>query len=152
MSYRNPILRNLPDIERNLINSNYCCYPLGWVTTVSVGSAFWLWQFSNWLEPVVLESRNKWLQSGANLRDNMSQECFPGGSDGKESSCNARDQIWFPSQEDPLEKGMATHSSILSWRIHGQRNLVCYGPRACTESNMTEYARTYTIGPKFHEF
>ena len=21
--------------------------------------------------------------------------------------------------EDPLEKGMATHSSILAWRIHG---------------------------------
>ena len=24
-------------------------------------------------------------------------------------------------QEDPLEKGMATHSSVLAWRIHGQR-------------------------------
>ena len=27
-------------------------------------------------------------------------------------------------QEDPLEKGMATHSSILAWRSHGQRSLV----------------------------
>ena len=26
-------------------------------------------------------------------------------------------QIWFLSWEDPLERGMATHSSILSWRI-----------------------------------
>ena len=26
-------------------------------------------------------------------------------------------QVWSLSQEDPLEKGMATHSSILSWRI-----------------------------------
>ena len=25
--------------------------------------------------------------------------------------------VRFLSQEDPLEKGMATHSSILSWRI-----------------------------------
>ena len=27
--------------------------------------------------------------------------------------------IWIPSlgQEDPLEKGMATHSSILAWKI-----------------------------------
>ena len=25
--------------------------------------------------------------------------------------------IWSPCQEDPLEKGMATHSSILAWRI-----------------------------------
>ena len=28
-------------------------------------------------------------------------------------------QIWvrFPGWEDPLENGMATHSSILAWRI-----------------------------------
>ena len=28
-------------------------------------------------------------------------------------------EIWVPSlgQKDPLEKGMATHSSILAWRI-----------------------------------
>ena len=33
-------------------------------------------------------------------------------------------QVWSLGQEDPLEKGMATHSSILAWRIHGQRSLV----------------------------
>ena len=38
---------------------------------------------------------------------------FPGGSDGKESACNVGDL----GQEDPLEKEMATHSSILDWRI-----------------------------------
>ena len=26
-------------------------------------------------------------------------------------------------REDLLEKGMATHSSILAWKIHGQRSL-----------------------------
>ena len=41
------------------------------------------------------------------------QKGFPGGSDGKESSCNARNLGW----EDPLEEGMATHSSIFAWRI-----------------------------------
>ena len=30
--------------------------------------------------------------------------------------------------EDPLEKEMATHSSILAWRIHGQRSLAGYSP------------------------
>ena len=25
--------------------------------------------------------------------------------------------VWFLSEEDPLEKGMAIHSSILAWRI-----------------------------------
>ena len=38
---------------------------------------------------------------------------FPGGSDGKESACNAGDLGW----ENPLEKGMTTHSSILARRI-----------------------------------
>ena len=82
---------------------------------------------------------------------------FPGGSDGKESACNAGDLgsisglgrcpgggigyplqyswtslvaqlvknppamwetwVWFLGWEDPLEQGMATHSSILAWRI-----------------------------------
>ena len=42
---------------------------------------------------------------------------FPGGSDGKESACNAGDPGSIPGQEDPLEKGMSTHSSILAWRI-----------------------------------
>ena len=45
---------------------------------------------------------------------------FPGGSDGKESTCNAGemgDLASVPGWEDPLEKGMATHSSILAWRI-----------------------------------
>ena len=42
---------------------------------------------------------------------------FPGGSEGKESACNAGDLSSIPGWEDPLEKGMATYSSILPWRI-----------------------------------
>ena len=42
---------------------------------------------------------------------------FPGDSDGKESACNARDWGLSRGWEDPLEKGMAAHSSILAWRI-----------------------------------
>ena len=39
-------------------------------------------------------------------------------------------EIWVRSlgQEDPLEKGMATHSSILVWRIPWTVNLAGYGP------------------------
>ena len=34
-------------------------------------------------------------------------------------------ETWVQSlgQEDPLEKGMATHSSILAWRIPGTQEL-----------------------------
>ena len=42
---------------------------------------------------------------------------FPGGSDDKESAYNAGDLGLIPGQKDPLEKGMATHSSILAWAI-----------------------------------
>ena len=42
---------------------------------------------------------------------------FPGGSDGKESACNAGDLGSVLGWEHPLEEGMATHSSILAWRI-----------------------------------
>ena len=41
---------------------------------------------------------------------------LPGGSDSKESACNAGDTGLIHGS-DPLEKGMATHSSILAWRI-----------------------------------
>ena len=43
----------------------------------------------------------------------------PGGSDSKESACNEDISVHFLGQEDSLEKGMATHSSILAWRIPG---------------------------------
>ena len=42
---------------------------------------------------------------------------FPGGSDGKESVCMQETQVQSLGWEDPLEEGMATHSSILDWRI-----------------------------------
>ena len=43
---------------------------------------------------------------------------FPGGSDGKKKNLPAMPETWVLSlgREDPLEKGMATHSSILAWR------------------------------------
>ena len=42
---------------------------------------------------------------------------FPGGSDSKGATCNAGDLGLIPSWEDPLEEGMATHSSVFAWRI-----------------------------------
>ena len=43
----------------------------------------------------------------------------PGSSDGKESACKAGDPGLIPGLENPLEEGIATHSSILAWRIPG---------------------------------
>ena len=44
--------------------------------------------------------------------------------------------VWSLDQKDPLEKEMATHSSILAWRIHGQRGLPGYNPLGCKESRI----------------
>ena len=40
--------------------------------------------------------------------------------------------------EDPRKEGMATHSSILAWRIHGQRSLVGCNPWGFKELETTE--------------
>ena len=49
-------------------------------------------------------------------------------------------ETWFQSLgwEDPPEKGMATHSSILAGEFHGQRGLADYSPEGCKESDTTE--------------
>ena len=50
--------------------------------------------------------------------------------------------------EDPLEEGMATHSSILPWRIPRQRSLVRYSPWGLKESDTTELLTL----PRLHYF
>ena len=54
---------------------------------------------------------------------------FPDGSDGKESTCNVN-QTWVRSLgwEGPLEEGVATHSSILAWRIPWIEELGGFSP------------------------
>ena len=49
-------------------------------------------------------------------------------------------EIWVQSLgwEDPLEKGMATHSHVLSEQFQRQRSLVGYSSWDCKEWSMTE--------------
>ena len=42
---------------------------------------------------------------------------FSSSSDGKESACIVGDRVQSLGGEDSLENGMATHSSIVAWRI-----------------------------------
>ena len=42
---------------------------------------------------------------------------LPDGSDSKESDCMRETQVQSQSRENPLEKRMAIHSSILDWRM-----------------------------------
>ena len=49
-------------------------------------------------------------------------------------------ETWIRSLglEDPLEKEMATHSSILAWRIPWTEELGSYSPQGHRELDMTE--------------
>ena len=42
---------------------------------------------------------------------------FPGGSDGEESACSVADRVQSLNLDDPLEKEMAIHSSILALKV-----------------------------------
>ena len=62
---------------------------------------------------------------------------FPGGSVIK--NLPAKKEMWDLALggEDPLEKEMATHSSILAGESHGQKSLMGYSPWAREELGMT---------------
>ena len=72
---------------------------------------------------------------------------YPGGSRGKESACQCRTRempVWSLSQEDPLEKEMTTHSSILAWKVpwtEEPTGLLL----SCRESDITERQSTHSI-------
>ena len=63
---------------------------------------------------------------------------FPGGSEGKESSCNVGDLGSNPGWEDSLENGIATHSSILAWRIPMDRGAWWATVHGIAELNTTQ--------------
>ena len=63
---------------------------------------------------------------------------FHGSSDGKDSACNVGDPGLIPGQEDPLEKEMATHFSVLAQEILWMEEPGRYTPLGCKESDTTE--------------
>ena len=64
---------------------------------------------------------------------------FTGASDGKESPAMQEMRARSLGQEDALEKGMATHSSILAWRILWTGQPGGYSPRGLKETDTTEW-------------
>ena len=61
-----------------------------------------------------------------------------GVSDGRECACSAGDRDRSLDQEDPLEKGMATHFSILAWRIPRTEGAWGTKVHSVAESDTTE--------------
>ena len=67
---------------------------------------------------------------------------FPGGSDGRESTCNAGDLRSIPGLGRSLEKGMYSLQYSCLENPYGQRSLVGYSPWGHKESDMTEQLST----------
>jgi len=65
---------------------------------------------------------------------------FPGGSDGKESACNAGDLDSIPGSGRSPRKGNCYTPVFLPKEFQGQRSLslVGYSPWGCKESDTTE--------------
>ena len=55
-------------------------------------------------------------------------------------------RVWPLGQEDPLEKEMATHSSVLAWEIPWTEEPGGYSPWGCRESDTTESLSAHTGG------
>ena len=78
-----------------------------WCAAVHGVAKSWTW-LSNWTEL-------KWINYIFFIKTDYPK--LPGGSDGKDLP--ARQETWVQSLcwENPLEKEMAAHSSILTWRL-----------------------------------
>ena len=69
---------------------------------------------------------------------------FPGGSDGKESACNAGDLGSTPGLGRSPGEGHGT-SVFLPGEFHEQRNLVGYSPWGLKDSVTIECPNTHTL-------
>ena len=65
---------------------------------------------------------------------------FPGGSDGKESACNAEDEIEFDPWvgKTPWRREWLPTPVFLPAEFHGRRNLVGYSPLGHKELDTTD--------------
>ena len=63
---------------------------------------------------------------------------FLGGSDSKESACNAGELVQSHGWDGPLEKGMQSTPLFFPGEFHEPRSLAGYSPWGCKESDTIE--------------
>ena len=87
---------------------------------------------------------------------NLAARCyFPGGSDVKNLPAMQETRVSSLGGEDPLEKGMATPSSILAWRIPRREEPVGYSPWSHKESGTQlsdQHPRCYLISFSLYRY
>ena len=78
------------------------------------------------------------------MRDTESSEVMLVVKNPPANAEDIRNMVWYQGWEDPLEVGMATHSSILAWKNpHGQRSLEGYNSWGRKKSDTTERLSTH---------
>ena len=70
------------------------------------------------------------------FKSTTSKQCFPGGSDSKESPCNVRDSGSIPGLGRSLGEGNG--NPVQPGKSHVQSSLAGYSPCGRKESGMTE--------------
>ena len=86
-------------------------------------------QFLDWIiNSLIQDNKNKTFNYWASLVVQMV----------KNPPAMQKTWVQSPDWEDALEEGMATHSSTVVQRIHGQRSLVGYSPWGPKKLEMTE--------------
>ena len=85
-------------------------WPRNWTQISCIAGRF----FINWTMREVQTHTYIYIHTHIHTYKHM---CFPRGSDGKESACNAGDLGSIPGSGISPGEGMATRSSILAWRI-----------------------------------
>ena len=74
---------------------------------------------------------------------------FSGAQTVRNPPAMQENQVPSLSWEDPLEKGMATHFSILAWRMPWTEEPGTYGPKSRKESDTTEATKhAHMDGPR----
>ena len=111
-------------------------FPRGTIWLVQFGSGTLLWSNSPWLREAVVESTHGhrilvfWKRRGGSHNRSLGMEQtlhgLPQWSSVKNPPAMQEPQVQSLGWEDPLEKGMEIHSSILGG-FHGQRSLAGYG-------------------------
>ena len=97
------------------------------VNISSLCTQFWIYAVEKNFQTIrefVLKIYKLGIKNYLSIRNGNNFKCkqfikhmVPGGSDGKASACKAGEPGSIPGLGRSLEKRMATHSSILAWRI-----------------------------------
>ena len=69
---------------------------------------------------------------------------FPGGSVVKNPRAKQEMQVWFLGWEDPPEKEMAAHSSILTWEMPWTESTVCSHGVAKNQTRLSDFSTQHT--------